>query len=344
MPKLLGKQLTKDQLSQIDNMMRRWRMESRELYKKIESALRDKLTRNPREVIRILRVLSEDVNKQLEEMKAYKKANTNRSVDDAIAETMELIDSIDATVGSVDMFANSEAGASDTAEVLYDMYEKLRAHAKSVEGFKILKAVTDMVSDASAVNDAPKGDKINIIDFAKSLKLAYKEGEYQKLVTKAPRKDRVKYHTLFRFPVVPLMVARPKVADFKGIIEVDPVIFQDAQGKMRARYMIMKNQMLMAVNLRWIQNKAKAKGWGDQEIAEYMQQEMDDLVSHAAPIAGGFGVSKRERLLRQKLITYKHGSHRRAPGLIFFWFANVRTANNMLSKMRRVRDWTLAIP
>ena len=245
-----------------------------------------------------------------------------------------------------EMCIRDRMSASDAAEALRDLHTTLTNYTEMVEKFNTLQAVTNMVSDALADIDSPSTTKIDTVDFAKALAAAHKTGVYQDMIRRVPDRRNVRTYKFIRFPVVPLIGAKRKAEEFKGLADVDPIVFQDKQGRVKARYLVFRNQLVMVVNLQWIQGKIATDGKlkNPQGLAKFIQAEVDDVAKHAASIPGTPGTSQRERLIGQQLVTFNSSAHRRAPGLMFFWLAPRRVAPQILTKVRRCLLYTSPSP
>ena len=354
MPKFLGREITQQQANQLRNMANRWRSESSAFLKEMEKALTERFRRNPDVLANALERLQAEIQAMVGQMEEYKKAVKSSGDLDKMMRTAKAAES---SVGdgraAAAMYAAGDLSASQAAESLQGIYADLVAYSKAVENFNVTRALTNMLSDSLAEREQP-GARLSVIDFAKSLQAAHKEGEYRLLVAKLPKAANVRTWTLLRFPVVPIMGVRRKSDDFTGFIDVDPIVFQDQQGRVRSRYLVFRNQLVMAVNKQWLDvkitnNNERVDGkrldlQSAKGVGEFIQAEMDEVARAASLVPGTSGAPRRERLLGNVLVTYDSASHKRAPGLQFFWFMPRRDANLLRGKIRAVRDWTLALP
>ena len=354
MPSFLGRDITVQQLNQLRRMAHEWRAESDAFNKNVERALMDRFRRTPAEVARVLERMEPDIAEVVRDMKSYKRrTKSTGDIDAMIKASSDAVAAVRSGAAAAAALAADEMSVSDAANALVRTYGMLMEHSTAERNFKINKALTNMVSDALADNETPPGSTVSIVDFSKSLEDAHKAGEYKELAARLPDASRTRTWTLVRLPVVPILGTRPKSADFKGFADVDPIVFQDAQGRVRSRYLVFREQLLMAASKKWIDRKIAhnqesigrrtldLRKQGD--LSDFMQAEVDEMAAAAAAIPGSRS-ARRERLTGQRMVTELSASHRRAPGLVFFWLAPRRTADRVLAKVRRVRDWAPALP
>ena len=136
MPKMLGKDLTQQQMNELQNMLRRWKAESKSFLRDIERAINQRLRRNPREMARVLDQLRKDINKKVREMQMYKdKASSAGSIDEMIRNANSTAEEVVSASAAAKMFADGEMSASDAAEALRDLHTTLTNYTEMVEKF-----------------------------------------------------------------------------------------------------------------------------------------------------------------------------------------------------------------
>ena len=344
MPKLAD-QLTRQQQSYLRDMQRRWRMESNQLYKRMDEAVRTTMVRNPKTVQLALESLADDVDSMLDDMEKYEAAIGGQAIKGMIASVRVTVEKIEATEDMVKALLAKEITASEASQALYLLVQELRDHRKVAEQFMTVREVVNMTTDKLTEAEKPAA-QLREVDFKQAVIEAHKGDDYKRLKERLRRQTGdIRFFSLVRFPVVPLTTGLPKAAELEGIVEVDPINLRDRDGRMRTRYLIFRNQLLLAANANWLNEKARKAKWNQEQVANFVQAEMDALVGHTSLISSpGQGTTqRRERLLGHRLMSFAASEDSRVPNTMFFWFTPTRGAARLLTKLRRVRQWSLSL-